>query len=53
MRQLAFLLVFCCISCGLLYAAENDRVAKVDAIGNERIDRAVVINAAKTKEGAA
>ncbi len=39
------------MSCGLLYAAENDRVAKVEAIGNERIDKGVVYNAVKTKEG--
>ena len=51
MRKLAFLLIFCCISCSLLYAAENDKVAKVEVIGNERIDKGVVYNAAKTKEG--
>ena len=51
MRKLVFLLIFCCFSCSLLYAAENNRVAKVEAIGNERIDRGVVFNAAKTKEG--
>jgi outer membrane protein insertion porin family len=51
MRKLTFLLIFCCISCSLLYAAENDRVAKVEALGNERIDKGVVYNAAKTKEG--
>lgn len=51
MRILALLSVFFCISCSLLYAAETDRVAKVDAIGNERIDKGVIINAAKTKEG--
>src|SRR5271157_5958357 len=52
MRKLAFLLLFCCISCGFLYAAESDRVAKVEILGNERIDKGVVYNAAKTKEGA-
>ncbi len=51
MRKLAFLLIFCCFSCTLLYAAEDNRVAKVEVIGNERIDRGVVYNAAKTKEG--
>src|SRR5208337_4263677 len=51
MRKLAFLLVFCCIFCGPLYAAENDKVAKVETLGNERIDKGVVYNAAKTKEG--
>jgi outer membrane protein insertion porin family len=51
MRKLVFLLIFCCFSCSLLYAAENNRVAKVEAIGNERIDRGVVYNAVKTKQG--
>ncbi len=51
MKKLAFFLVFCCISCNLLYAAETDRVAKVEVVGNERIDKGVVSNAAKTKEG--
>ena len=51
MRILACFLVFCCISSGLLFAAESDRVAKVEVIGNERIDKGVVLNAAKTKEG--
>ncbi len=51
MRKLAFFLVLCCMFCGFVYAAENDRVAKVEVIGNERIDKGVVSNAAKTKEG--
>ena len=51
MRKLAFLLIFCCFSCNLLYAAENNRVAKVEVIGNERTDRGVVYNAVKTKQG--
>ena len=51
MRILAFFLVFCCISSSLLFAAENDRIAKVEVIGNERIDKGVVLNAVKTKEG--
>ena len=51
MRKLVFLLIFLCFSCSLLYAKENNRVAKVEAIGNERIDRGVVYNAARTKEG--
>ncbi len=51
MRILLFFLVFCCISSSLLLAAENEKVAKVEVIGNERIDRGVVLNAVKTKEG--
>ena len=51
MRILLFFLVFCCISSSLLLAAENEKVAKVEVIGNERIDKGVVLNAVKTKEG--
>jgi outer membrane protein insertion porin family len=51
MRVLALFLAFCCVYSGLLLAAENEKVAKVDVIGNERIDRGVVFNAVKTREG--
>jgi outer membrane protein insertion porin family len=51
MRVLALFLAFCCIYSGLSLAAENEKVAKVEVIGNERIDRGVVFNAVKTKEG--
>lgn len=51
MRKLVFCLVFWSLFAGLVFAAENDRVSKVDVIGNERLDKGVVLNAAKTKEG--
>jgi outer membrane protein insertion porin family len=51
MRVLALFLAFCCVYSGLLLAAENEKVAKVEVIGNERIDRGVVFNAVKTREG--
>ncbi|OPY69221.1 MAG: Outer membrane protein assembly factor BamA precursor [Syntrophorhabdaceae bacterium PtaU1.Bin034] len=51
MKKLVFLLVFSCIICTFAFAAENDRIAKIDVIGNERIDKGVVTNAIKTREG--
>ncbi|MGD0229380.1 MAG: outer membrane protein assembly factor BamA [Syntrophorhabdales bacterium] len=51
MRKLGLFLVFCCLWSSVLIAAESDRIAKVEVIGNERIDKGVVFNAIKTKEG--
>ena len=51
MRQLALSALFFFILSGLLFAAETDRIAHIDVVGNERIDKGVVTNAIKTKEG--
>jgi outer membrane protein insertion porin family len=51
MKQLAFSLLFWCILSSLLFAAETDRIVRIDVVGNERIDKGVVTNAIKTKEG--
>ena len=52
MKQLAFSFLFCCvIFTTLLFAAESDRIARIDVVGNERIDRGVVTNAVKSREG--
>lgn len=50
MKQLLFSFVFCCILTTLLFASENGRIAKIDVVGIERIDRGVVMNAIKSKE---
>lgn len=35
---------------GIALAQESEKIVKIDAIGNERIERGVVLNAVKTKE---
>ena len=51
MKKLAFLPALLWLLTSLLFAAEGDRVARIEVIGNEKIDRGVVMNAVKTKEG--
>jgi outer membrane protein insertion porin family len=51
MKSLALSFLFCCIFSSLLFAAETDRIARVDVVGNERIDKGVVTNAIRTKVG--
>jgi outer membrane protein insertion porin family len=51
MKTIALIAAALCLCATLLYAAETDRVARIDVIGNERIDKGVVTNAVKTKEG--
>jgi outer membrane protein insertion porin family len=51
MKKLAFLPAVLWLLSSLLFAADNDRVAKIEVIGNEKIDKGVVTNAIKTKEG--
>lgn len=52
MKKLAFLFVFLSLAVtSLLFGAdESNRIAKIDVIGNERIDRGVVTGAVKTRE---
>lgn len=49
MRHLAFSVLFCTIFTTLLFAQENGRIAKIDVVGNERIDKGVVTNAVKSR----
>ena len=51
MKYLAISLIFCAVFSSVLLAAETDRIARVDVVGNERIDKGVVLNAVKTKVG--
>jgi outer membrane protein insertion porin family len=51
MKTIALIAAVLCLSTSLLFAAEGDRVSRIDVIGNERIDKGVVTNAIKTKEG--
>jgi outer membrane protein insertion porin family len=51
MGKLVLSLVFLSFFARLVFAAGNDRVAKVEVIGNERLDKGVVLNAAKTRAG--
>jgi outer membrane protein insertion porin family len=47
-----FLSLFLIILCtGVLHAADSDKIARIEVIGNERIDKGVVINAVKSKPG--
>ena len=51
MKYLAVSLILCAIFSSVLLAAEADKIARVDVVGNERIDKGVVLNAVKTKVG--
>lgn len=51
MKYLAIFFLFLCVFCSSAFAAEADRIARVDVMGNERIDKGVVTNAIKSKEG--
>jgi outer membrane protein insertion porin family len=51
MKKFAFLPAFLFLLANLLFAADIDKVVRVEIIGNEKIDRGVVSNAVKTKEG--
>jgi outer membrane protein insertion porin family len=51
MTKLAFLPFLFCLFGTLLFAADSEKVVRIDVIGNEKIDRGVVLNAVKTKPG--
>src|SRR5208337_4474541 len=51
MRHLLFSVLFCTVFTTLLFAQENGRIAKIDVVGTERIDKGVVTNAIKSREG--
>jgi outer membrane protein insertion porin family len=51
MKNLIFLLVSICLLSTSLFAADNPRIARIEVVGNERIDRGVITNVLKTKEG--
>jgi outer membrane protein insertion porin family len=50
MKHLLFSVLFCGIFTTLLFAQDNGRIAKIDVVGNERIDKGVVTNAIKSRE---
>ncbi len=49
MKQVLLSLLLWSIFTPLLFAADTDRIARIDVVGNERIDRGVVTNAVKSK----
>jgi outer membrane protein insertion porin family len=53
MRKLNSIIIFLLVLClpVMVIGQESERVAKVEATGNERVDTAVIINNIKTKEG--
>jgi outer membrane protein insertion porin family len=51
MRHLLFSVLFCTVFTTLLFAQENGRIAKIDVVGTERIDKGVVTNAIKSRVG--
>ena len=50
MKHLLLCVLFCGIFTTLLFAQDNGRIAKIDVVGNERIDKGVVTNAIKSGE---
>lgn len=51
MKYLAVSLLLFLVASSAVFAAETDKIARIDVVGNERIDKGVVTNAIKSKEG--
>jgi outer membrane protein insertion porin family len=51
MKYSTIVLLFFCLFTSLAFAAETDKVVRIDVVGNERIDKGVVTNAIRTKQG--